>query len=128
MDINSNIATQDLEMTFSAFVGKTLSELRVWENYGAVITRIRRQGLEISPIGSMRLEISDGLYVMGERLDIQEFVKKAGGDALRAHETDMLPYLIGLVLGISLGLVPFRLANGVDVKLGISEELSWSVC
>ena len=32
----------------------------------------------------------------------------------------MLPYLIGLVLGISLGLVPFRLASGMVIKLGIA--------
>jgi putative transport protein len=120
MDMNSNIATQDLEMTSSAFVGKTLAELSVWENYGVVITRIRRQGLEISPIGSVMLEIGDGLHVVGERLDVQEFVKKAGGDTRKAQETNMLSYLIGLVLGIGLGLVPFHLANGVDVKLGIS--------
>jgi putative transport protein len=107
-------------MTSSAFVGKTLAELRVWENYGVVITRIRRQGFEISPIGSVMLEIGDGLHVVGERLDVQEFIKKAGGDTHKAQETNMLPYLIGLVLGIGVGLVPFHLASGMEVKLGIS--------
>ena len=120
MDMNSNIATQDLEMTSSAFIGKTLAELGVWEHYGVVITRIRRQGLEVSPIGSMMLEIGDGLHVVGERLDVQEFVKKAGGDTRKAQETNMLSYLVGLVLGIGLGLIPFRLASGVEVKLGIA--------
>jgi len=120
MDMNSNIATHDLEMISSALAGKTLADLRVWENYGVVITRIRRQGLEISPIGSVMLEVGDGLHVVGERLDVQEFVKKAGGDTRKAQETNMLPYLLGLMLGIGLGLVPFRLANGVEVKLGIS--------
>jgi putative transport protein len=120
MDMNSNIATQDLEMTSSAFVGKTLADLRVWENYGVVITRIRRQGFEISPVGSVMLEIGDGLHVVGERLDVQEFVKKAGGDTRKAQETNMLPYLIGLALGIGVGLIPFHLASGMEVKLGIS--------
>jgi putative transport protein len=120
MDMNSNIATQDLEMTSSAFIGKTLAGLGVWEHYGVVITRIRRQGLEVSPIGSMMLEIGDGLHVVGERLDVQEFVKKAGGDTRKAQETNMLSYLVGLVLGIGLGLIPFRLASGVEVKLGIA--------
>ena len=120
MDMNSNIATQDIEMISSAFAGKTLEDLRVWENYGVVITRIRRQGLEISPIGSVMLEVGDGLHVVGERLDVQEFVKKAGGDPRQAQETNMLPYLLGLVVGIGLGLIPFHLGSGVDVKLGIS--------
>ena len=120
MDMNSNIATQDLEVSSSFFAGKTLAELRIWENYGVVITRIRRQGLEISPIGSIALEIGDGLHVVGERAEVQEFTRKAGGDTRKAQETDMLPYLIGLVLGIGLGLIPFRLANGVELKLGIA--------
>ena len=56
--------------------------------------------------------------MVGDRAEVQEFIKKAGGDTRKAEETNMLPYLLGLVLGISLGLIPFRLANGVDVKLG----------
>jgi putative transport protein len=118
MDMNASIATQDLELNSARFVGKTLAELQVWENYGVIITRIRRQGLEISPVGSMFLEIGDGLHVVGDRTDVQEFVKVAGGDTRKAEETNMLPYLLGLVLGIGLGLIPFHLANGVDLKLG----------
>jgi len=118
MDMNASITTLDLELNSARFVGKTLSELQVWENYGVIITRIRRQGLEISPVGSMLLEIGDGLHVVGDRLEVQEFIKKAGGDTRKAEETHMLPYLLGLVLGIGLGLIPFHLATGVDVKLG----------
>ena len=118
MDMNASIATQDLELNSARFVGKTLAELQVWENYGVIVTRIRRQGLEISPVGSMLLEIGDGLHVVGDRQDVQEFIKVAGGDTRKAEETNMLPYLLGLVLGIILGLIPFRLATGVDVKLG----------
>ena len=118
MDMNASIATQDLELNSALFVGRTLAELQVWENYGVIITRIRRQGLEISPVGSMLLEIGDGLHVVGDRQDVQEFIKKAGGDTRKAEETNMLPYLLGLVLGVGLGLIPFHLANGVDVKLG----------
>jgi putative transport protein len=120
MDMNSDIATQDLELNSSAFIGKTLAELQIWDNYGVIITRIRRQGFEISPVGGIMLEIGDGLHVVGDPLEVQEFIKKAGGDTRKAEETNMLPYLLGLVLGIGLGLVPFRLASGVEVKLGIA--------
>ena len=118
MDMNASITTQDLELNSARFIGKTLGELQVWDNYGVIITRIRRQGLEISPVGSMLLEIGDGLHVVGDRQEVQEFIKQAGGDTRKAEETNMLPYLLGLVLGIGLGLIPFHLATGVDVKLG----------
>src|SRR5512136_2660604 len=120
MDMSASIATQDLELTSSAFIGKTLAELQVWDNYGVIITRIRRQGLEITPVGSVMLEVGDGLHVIGDRQEVQDFIKKAGGDTRKAEETNMLPYLLGLVLGIGLGLIPFHLASGVEVKLGIA--------
>jgi len=120
MDMNTNIATADLEVTASEFAGRTLADLRVWENYGVVITRVRRQGVEISPVGSMTLEIGDGLHVVGERHDVDAFVKRVGGDTRRIQETSMLSYLLGLVLGIGLGAIPFELAGGVEVKLGIA--------
>ena len=120
MDMNSSIASQDIELNSSAFVGKTLATLGFWENYGVIISRIRRQGLEISPVGSVMLEMGDGLHVVGDRLKLQEFIKQAGGDTRKSQETNMLPYLLGLVLGIGLGLVPFRLASGVELKLGLA--------
>ncbi len=120
MDRNTKITTQDLEMISPAFAGKTLADLRVWENFGVVITRIRRQGVEIAPIGSVTLEVGDGLHIVGERENVQAFVKQVGGDTRQAHETSMLPYLIGLVLGIGVGMIPFRLPGGVEVELGIA--------
>ncbi len=120
MHINSSIVSQDLELNSPLFIGKTLGELQVWDNYGVILTRIRRQGLEITPVGSVTLEIGDGLHVVGDRQEVQDFVKKAGGDTRTAEETNMLPYLLGLALGIGLGLIPFHLASGVDVKLGIA--------
>ena len=120
MDMNASIATQDIELNSSTFIGKTLADLQVWENYGVIITRVRRQGLEISPVGSLVLEIGDGLHVVGDREEVQEFANKAGGDTRKAEETNILSYLIGLMLGIALGLIPFHLATGVDVKLGIA--------
>jgi putative transport protein len=120
MDMNTNITSADLEVTSPAVAGKTLAELRVWENDRVVITRLRRQGVEISPVGSLTLEIGDGLRVVGERLDVEAFVQKVAGETRHAQETSMLSYLLGLVLGIGLGLIPFNLASGVTVKMGIA--------
>jgi putative transport protein len=120
MDMNTNIATADLEVTSSDVSGQTLAELKVWESFGVIITRIRRQGVEISPLGSMSLDIGDGLHVVGERHDVDEFVKQVGGNSQKVQETSMVTYLLGLVFGIGLGLIPFRLASGVELKLGIA--------
>jgi putative transport protein len=85
-----------------------------------VVTRIRRQGLEITPVGASTLEIGDSLRVVGERDAVEEFARLVGGDPRGAEETNMVPFLMGLLLGILLGIIPFRFANGMVMKLGIA--------
>lgn len=118
MDVNTNVASVDVEVTESSLVGKTLASLKVWERYTVVITRIRRQGIEITPAGSSTLEMGDTLRVVGERSSVAQFVQLASRDSRRVDETNMVPFLIGLVLGILLGAIPFRLPNGMVLKLG----------
>ena len=92
--------------------------MRAWESYTVVITRIRRQGLEIAPTGNATLEMGDSLRVVGERAAVENFVNLVHGTPRKADETNMVPFLIGLFLGILLGVIPINLPNGVQIKLG----------
>jgi putative transport protein len=94
--------------------------MRVWEQFTVVITRIRRQGLEIVPHGDVSLERGDGIRVVGEKSAVQEFVRRAQGSPRKAMETSMVPYLIGLLIGVLVGLVPIPMGNGVTIKLGMA--------
>jgi len=105
-------------MTDKPLAGKRLMDLHVWERYNVIITRIRRQGLEITPVGTSTLEMGDSLRVVGDQVAIDQFAVVIGGDTRQVDETNMVPFLIGLVLGITLGLIPFRLPNGMTIKLG----------
>jgi putative transport protein len=116
----TNLVPADMEVTEKALAGTRLVDLHVSEQYGVVITRIRRQGLEITPVGSSTLEMGDSLRVVGERDAVEDFGKIIGGDQRKADETNMVPFLMGLLLGILLGIIPFRLPNGMVVKLGIA--------
>jgi len=51
--------------------------MRVWEQFTVVITRIRRQGLEIAPHGNVTLEMGDGIRVVGEKSAVEAFVRRA---------------------------------------------------
>jgi putative transport protein len=116
----TNLVPADMEVTEKALAGTRLVDLHVSEQYGVVITRIRRQGLEITPVGSSTLEMGDSLRVVGERDAVEDFGKIVGGDQRKADETNMVPFLMGLLLGILLGIIPFQLPNGMVVKLGIA--------
>ena len=42
------------------------------------------------------------------------------GTVRKVEETNMVPFLIGLLLGIALGSIPIHLPNGLTIKLGIA--------
>jgi putative transport protein len=49
---------------------------------------------------------------------VDEFVKIVAGKPHRADETQMVAFLIGLVLGVALGNIAIPLASGFELRLG----------
>jgi putative transport protein len=120
MDVNTNVLNMDVEVTQGKVTGKTLGEMRLWERYTVVITRLRRQGLEITPTGNVTLEMGDQLRVVGDRDAVLNFVHLVQGTVRKVEETNMVPFLMGLLLGIAVGSIPIHLPNGSTIKLGIA--------
>lgn len=118
MDVNAEVMSVDVEVMDESLTGKTLAQMRVWEQFTVVITRIRRQGLEIVPHGNVSLERGDGIRVVGEKSAVEAFVRRAQGSPRKALETSMVPYLIGLFAGVFVGLIPIPVGQGVTLKLG----------
>jgi putative transport protein len=118
MDVNTDVLSVDVEVTEDGLVGKPLAQMRVWERYNVVITRIRRQGQEIAPTGHNNLEMGDQIRVVGEQAAVNAFTPLVHGAARKVDETNMVPFLVGLLMGIALGAVPLSLPNGIQVRLG----------
>ena len=75
MDVNAEVLSVDVEVMDESLTGKTLASMRVWEQFTVVITRIRRQGLEIAPHGNVTLEMGDGIRVVGEKSAVEAFAQ-----------------------------------------------------
>lgn len=120
MDLNAGVVSVDVEVLEEALTGKTLAQMKVWEQFTVIITRIRRQGLEIVPHGNVTLERGDGIRIVGEKNAVEAFARLAQGSPRKAMETSMVPYLIGLLMGVLVGLIPLPLGEGVNVKLGMA--------
>ena len=120
MDVNAEVLSVDAEVMDESLTGKTLAQMRVWEQFTVVITRIRRQGLEIVPHGDVSLERGDGIRVVGEKSAVEAFIRRAQGSPRKAMETSMVPYLAGLLAGVLLGLLSIPVGQGVTVKLGMA--------
>ncbi len=113
MDVNSDVLSVDVEVLEESMTGKTLAQMRLWERYTVVITRIRRQGLEIAPTGATTLDMGDTIRVVGEKAAVEAFEKLIHGTPRKADETNMVPFLIGLLLGILVGAIPVPLPSGL---------------
>ena len=120
MDVNGDVLSMDVEVMDESLTGRTLAQMRVWEQFTVVITRIRRQGLEIVPHGNVTLERGDGIRVVGEKSAVEAFVRRAQGSPRRAGETSMTAYLFGLLIGVLIGLIPIPFGQGVTVRLGMA--------
>jgi putative transport protein len=118
MDVNANVLAIDVDVLEEAMTGKRLVEMRVWERYTVVITRIRRHGQEIAPTGAVTLEMGDSIRVVGDKAAVEQFARQVHGAPHKADETNMLPFLIGLGLGVLVGSISIRLPNEILVKLG----------
>jgi len=118
MDVNTDVKSVDVYVSEESLTGRRLAELKLWERYNVVVTRIRRQGLEITPTGPATLEIGDSIRVVGESIAVNEFVRLVAGKPSRADETQMVTFLLGLVLGVLLGNIAIPFPNGIELRLG----------
>jgi putative transport protein len=122
MDVNTDVLSLDVEMLEPDLTGQTLGQMRLWERYTVVVTRIRRQGIEIVPTGQVTLEIGDYIRIVGDKAAVEAFARLAHGDpggaARKADETNMLPFLAGLLMGIALGAIPLEIGQGIELRLG----------
>jgi len=118
MDVNSDVLSLDVEVYQEAMTGKSLGQMRLWERWTVVITRVRRQGVEITPTGATTLEMGDYIRVVGGKEAVEAFAREVHGEPRKADETNMVPFLAGLLLGITLGAIPIQLSNGIELRLG----------
>ncbi len=100
--------------------GRHLRDLSLPQQFGALVTRVRRGDLDLLPDADTVLELGDRVRVLTRREQI-EAVTKFFGDSYRAvSEVDILTFSLGLALGLLLGLAPIPLPGGVTLKLGLA--------
>lgn len=118
MDLNTNVVTRDIFVSEAAIAGKKIKDLQMHQRFSVILTRVQRQGLEITPTGAVTLEIGDRLRVVGEQNAINEFAKIVSGKPSSHEETHMVTFFLGLVFGIILGNIPIHTTSGLDLRLG----------
>jgi putative transport protein len=104
----------------TAVARRPLRELRLDEQFGAVVTRLRRGDVEIVPADDTHLQLGDAVRVVAPREQLAA-VSHFLGDSHRAlAEIDVIGFSLGIVLGLVLGQLPIPLPGGGTFTLGFA--------
>ena len=119
--IDSQLISQRIVVTRPELNGKKLGALRLRNHYGINISRVYRSGVQLLATPELTLQLGDRLTVVGEAAAIQN-VEKVLGNAIKSlKEPNLVAVFVGIILGFSLGAVPFSIPGiSTPVRLGLA--------
>jgi putative transport protein len=100
--------------------GHRLRDLNLPQQFGAVVTRVRRGDIEFLPHGDTVLELGDRVRVLTHRENMEAVAGFLGDSYKAISEIDILSFSLGLALGLLVGIIPIPLPGGVTLKLGFA--------
>lgn len=99
-------------------VGVRLRDLNLPQQYGALVTRVRRGDIEWLARDDTVLELGDRVRVVTRRENMSALAKFFGDSYRAISEIDILSFSLGLALGLIVGMIPIPLPGGITFKLG----------
>ncbi len=101
-------------------VGKQLQELGLEERFDAVVTKIRRSGVTLTPRASTILYYGDKLEVVVRKENADELVAFLGNDIQGFYRTELAPAFLAMAAGALVGKLAIPLPGGSSVRLGLA--------
>ncbi len=98
--------------------GRPLSTLALPQQYGVIITRVRRGDADMLASAATVLELGDRVRVVGSPERLAQAARLFGDSYHRASEVNILSFAVGAGLGLLLGAVAVPLPGGGTLSLG----------
>ena len=115
------IQSQTLLLTNPNRVGKPLKKILGDTRHHWVISRVIRNGISLSPTPDLKLAYADQVVVVGKKEETKSLIRYLGNDQETANDTRFIPYFLGMIIGILVGLIPLHLPGiSIPLKLGTS--------
>lgn len=99
--------------------GLTIEQLRMEEQFGARVTRIRRGDADMVPPPDFVLELGDRLRVVAPTARMKDVGNYLGDSYQAVGEVEMLTFALGHAMGLLLGALAVSV-GGVTLKLGFA--------
>lgn len=112
---------RELVLTSKALSGRTVGDIHDKANaatrHGVFLTLVKRMGIELPVLGQLVLHTGDELHLVGSPRDLDRVQDRIGYKISAAAATDFVFFGVGMLVGMLIGLIQFRLA-GVPVSIG----------
>ena len=117
----NHLVSQKFVITNPSINGKRLGDMKLRQTFDVTITRIRRAGVELIATPGLLLQVGDTVTVVGDSQRIDKLSSILGNSMKQLNEPNLIPYFLGIVLGVLLGSLPFVIPGmPVPVKLGLA--------
>lgn len=117
----SALESRRLIVTRKDVVGKALRDLSLPARYSVRVTRIRRAGVDLPVVPSVRLQYGDTIMAVGDKEQLDRAAVILGNSKRALNHPEMLPVFIGIALGVLIGSIPFEVPGiPAPVKLGLA--------
>jgi putative transport protein len=100
--------------------GKRIAALNLRDEYGALVSHVRRGDVELLAGKDTVLELGDRVRVLARRREIPALTKLFGDSYAAISQIDLLTVGLGITLGMLLGMIPIPLPGGVSFQLGLA--------
>ena len=118
--LSPDIEYRDLVVINRKVAGTEVAALAALVGRPVIVSRIRRGGVQITPLADATLEMGDQVRVVAHR-DALARVTQVIGDPLKdVSEADFLSFSLGLVLGVAVGMVPVPFFGDRVIRLGFA--------
>jgi putative transport protein len=98
-------------------VGAIHDHANVETRHGVFLTAVKRMGLDLPVLDKLVLLRGDELHFIGSSLDLNRAQAKIGYKITAAAVTDFIFFGIGMLVGLLLGLIEFRIW-GIPISIG----------
>jgi putative transport protein len=124
MDLSAKsgkLVSRRILVTNKDVFGKNLGDLQLRTKYNINITRVYRSDIELIASPSLRLQMGDKLTVVGNETSIEKVTGQLGNSIKRLDEPNIIPIFTGILLGVLLGSIPFRIPGIANpIKFGLA--------
>ena len=98
-------------------VGEIREHAKVETRHGVFLTAVKRMGLDLPVLDKLQLKRGDELHFTGSPADLNRVQSKIGYRITAAAVTDFIFFGIGMLIGLLLGLIQFKIW-GIPISIG----------